>query len=457
MSQPPANWTSVPLLAVCTLLRGVTYTKEVAATSPAVGLLPVLRANNLQGRVFDFSDLVYVPSTFVSEQQLIRAGDVVVATSSGSISVVGKAVQARFAMDAGFGAFCGVLRPAVALESRYFGYYFSSEAYRSRVSTLARGSNINNLKREHFESLTFAVAPYAEQKRIADKLDTVLTRVDAVKTRLARVAPLLKRFRQSVLAAATSGRLTEDWRSLNASTTPWRQKTLGDLIDEMRNGLATKPDENREGRKILRISAVRPGVLDTTDHRYLSTDERDAKLYELRKGDLLFTRYNGSLEYVGVCAMVSEDLPAYVYPDKLIRVRAKAAVALPKFIELASAAAEARSQIEGYVKSSAGQKGISGGNLKSLRIAVPSIEEQTEIVRRIDTLFAFADRLEARLQTAQTAANRITPSLLAKAFRGELVPQDPNDEPASELLKRLAASAPASASKRGRAKSSTAA
>lgn len=302
----------------------------------------------------------------------------------------------------------------------------------------------------HLKKIELPVAPAAEQKRIADKLDTVLTRVDAVNTRLARVATILKRFRQTVLTAAASGQLTADWRLLNSKSKPWRKATLGDLIEEMRNGLAAKPDENPEGRKILRISAVRPGFLDKNDHRYLETDESSAKLYELRKGDLLFTRYNGSLEYVGVCAMVSEDLPRYVYPDKLIRVRTKADVALPKFIELVSSAAEARQQIEGYVKSSAGQKGISGGNLKTLRIAVPPVEEQNEIVRQVETLFAFADRLEARLQTAQTATERLTPALLAKAFRGELVPQDPNDEPASELLRRLQQEAPSTSTKRGR-------
>jgi type I restriction enzyme S subunit len=82
--------------------------------------------------------------------------------------------------------------------------------------------------------------------------------------------------------------------------------------------------------------------------------------------------------------------------------------------------------------------------IKQVPVVLPGMQEQAEIVRRIETLFAFADRLEARLQTAQTAADRLTPALLAKAFRGELVPQDPNDEPASELLKRLAEQRPAS-------------
>ena len=85
-------------------------------------------------------------------------------------------------------------------------------------------------------------------------------------------------------------------------------------------------------------------------------------------------------------------------------------------------------------------------------IPVPPVEEQTEIVRRVEILFAYADRLEARLQTARTAAERLTPALLAKAFRGELVPQDPNDEPAPELLRRLreARAAAPTPSRRGR-------
>lgn len=96
--------------------------------------------------------------------------------------------------------------------------------------------------------------------------------------------------------------------------------------------------------------------------------------------------------------------------------------------------------------------GIKASRLKEVTISIPGLAEQAEIVRRVETLFAFADRLEARLAQAQAAVDRLTPSLLAKAFRGELVPQDPADEPAAELLKRMAASraAPAPKTRKGR-------
>jgi type I restriction enzyme S subunit len=98
------------------------------------------------------------------------------------------------------------------------------------------------------------------------------------------------------------------------------------------------------------------------------------------------------------------------------------------------------------------QPNISQTLIKKQEVSVPLLGEQTEIVRRVELLFAYADRLEARLQAAQTAAQRLTPALLAKAFRGELVPQDPNDEPAAELLRRLkeGSSGPAAQAKAGR-------
>ncbi len=91
------------------------------------------------------------------------------------------------------------------------------------------------------------------------------------------------------------------------------------------------------------------------------------------------------------------------------------------------------------VKSTSGQKGISGQDLKSLCVTYPGISEQLEVVRRVEQLFSFADQLEARLSDARQRVDALTQSILAKAFRGELVSQDPNDEPASVLLERIAA------------------
>lgn len=152
-----------------------------------------------------------------------------------------------------------------------------------------------------------------------------------------------------------------------------------------------------------------------------------------------------------MCARVDKVCDEYVYPDKLIRARCDSGRALPEYVEVAFGADSVRSQVEGCVKSSAGQKGISGADLKGIRFSLPPIEEQQEILRRTQALFTLADQLEARLSAARKVVDRLTPALLAKAFRGELVPQDPNDEPASVLLERIRAARQADA---GAAKSS---
>lgn len=150
MSDLPKGWTEVALGDVAEQVRGVSYKKDQAATSPGPSRIPILRAGNLRdGGQVDDSDLVWVPDICVSERQRLRPGDVIVATSSGSLDVVGKAARYKGTRDLSFGAFCKVMRPASGVDASYFAHYFQTSAYRRTVSALAAGANINNLKNSH--------------------------------------------------------------------------------------------------------------------------------------------------------------------------------------------------------------------------------------------------------------------------------------------------------------------
>jgi type I restriction enzyme S subunit len=300
-----------------------------------------------------------------------------------------------------------------------------------------QGGAQQNISQGILKEHLIPLSPLNEQRRIAAKLDTTLAAVEVCRQRLDGVAAILKRFRQAVLAAATSGELTRKWREERGKQDSTEKVSLGEVILELRNGLSPKPTMSPPGTKILRIGAVRSGSVDWEDYRYLDLSAQEIKAFKLQLDDLLFTRYNGTLEFVGVCARVGDLYDEYVYPDKLIRARCDLGRALPAYVEITFGADNVRSQVEGCVKSSAGQKGISGADLKGIRFSLPPIEEQQEIVRRAQHLFTLADQLEARLTSARKIVDRLTPALLAKAFRGELVPQDPNDEPASELLAKL--------------------
>ena len=303
------------------------------------------------------------------------------------------------------------------------------------INNASAGIALANVNATKLAALRLPLAPFSEQQRIADKLDTLLARVDACRDRLALVTPLLKRFRQSVLAAATTGRLTEDIEPRFDS----QAKTLASL-GAVSGGLTknAKRDELPMRRPYLRVANVHANELRLGDVTDIGLTEAEFTKTRLVEGDLLIVEGNGSIEQIGRVAMWSGEIADCCHQNHLIRWRAGARV-LPKFVLCFLLSPEGRRQIEAVASSTTGLHTLSVSKISELQLPVPSLELQVEIVRRVESLFAYADRLETRLAQVQTAVDRLIPSLLAKAFRGELVPQDPDDEPAAELLKRLAA------------------
>src|SRR5262245_25776337 len=168
-------------------IRGVSYDKEDASSTPRAGYLPVLRAGNITDDGLLFDDLVFVPAGRIAEKQKIRRNDIVIATSSGSLDVVGKAARALQDYEGGFGAFCKVLRPGPQVDPSYFAHFFRTPEYRRRVSALAGGVNINNLRNEHLDTMLLPLPSPPEQQRIAgirDKADTLRAKRRAANARL---------------------------------------------------------------------------------------------------------------------------------------------------------------------------------------------------------------------------------------------------------------------------------
>ncbi|MEN3113312.1 restriction endonuclease subunit S [Uliginosibacterium paludis] len=359
-----------------------------------------------------------------------------------------------------------------AMERRFVYYLLKSECFQAPLRLVSRSAQ-NGFNKEDLSGFEIPLAPLPEQKRIADKLDSTLARVEACRDRLDRLPALLKRFRQSILAAATSGRLTEDWRATRSpdeaqrnpgTTVPesgaddqrppkgWNALTVRDLALDLRYGTSQKCDYREGGLPVLRIPNIgEGGKVDLTDIKRADFASKEAEKLALQAGDLLLIRSNGSVDLVGKCCIVEGDAVGHLFAGYLMRLRTDPKKILPWFLYFGFSAPAQRQRVELISKSTSGVNNINSDEVKSLPLLVPPLEEQHEIVRRVETLFAFADRLEARLTTARKQAEQLTPALLARAFRGELVPQDPNDEPATELLKRLATTrSEAPKAKRGR-------
>lgn len=334
--------------------------------------------------------------------------------------------------------------PSKAIDKKFA--YYELLRVTSDIKSAAHGVAMPHITKAGMEAWPIELPPLQEQRRIAEKLDTTLARVDALNHRLARITPLLKRFRQSVLAAATSGRLTED---SYADAAPYKTFPLSELADARLGKMLDKEKNTGQPVKYLRNVNVRWFHFDLDDLLEMKIEVSELSNLTIQDGDVLICEGGEP----GRCAVWKMGNTELVFQKALHRVRTKRNKLLPDWLAINLKHQADSGELAKFFTGST-IKHLTGASLAKVSIPLPSIEEQTEIIRRVELLMGFADRLEARLQSAQTAAERLTPALLAKAFRGELVPQDPNDEPATELLRRLRAARAAdtaSKPKRGRA------
>ncbi|MEM0961965.1 MAG: restriction endonuclease subunit S [Bacteroidota bacterium] len=447
----------------------------------------------------DLADLRYVPAD--AGDRRLRKGDILFNNTNSPV-LVGKTAWIGKEADLAFSNHMTRVRcRSEIVDSKWIGAFlhhlFESGYYRMNCTNHVNQASINT--KFLANQIRVPVPPLAEQRRIVDALEAHFADLDAGVEALEAARRDLGRYRRSVLKAAVEGALTSGWRRRQPSAgdasallarileerrerweaeqlqkyeakgkTPpkkWRQRykppaepetdglpelppgwawaSVDQLLASFSNGTSAKPTQD-EGTAVLRISAVREGRVDVSDVRFLPSDFEQADKYSVGEGELLFTRYNGNPDYVGVCGRVPSLARQILHPDKLIR-----GVPLPsvesRFLESALNTGESRRFVRDRVRTTAGQAGISQGDVLKAPVPLPPLEEQATIVEAVDEKLSVAEAVAAEVDRQLARAERLRRSLLARAFAGRLVPQDPADEPASALLARLRGKPPAEA------------
>ena len=394
----------------------------------------------------------------------IRKDDILV-SRAGSVGVSYRIKRVPF--DAVFASYLIRFKPTQNINPKYIEYYLKSDEYWKSISDFTAGIAIPNVNASKLSQLKIPLAPENEQCRIVAKLEKLLQKVDACTERLDKIPTILKRFRQSVLAAACSGRLTADWREKNPETEPGagmlsRIKDKGiigdtansyDLYELPKNwswlriidiGDVKGGKRLPKGEKLVRINTgfpyikagfLKEGTVVTDNLEYLTPEVREKiKRYTVTDGDVYIT-------IVGACIGDAGVIPKKLDGANLTENAAK--ICNTEGVNNHYLANWLRSTVcQDFIKRtilSAAQGKLALGRIKMLPVPIPPPNEQQEIVRRIEALFKITDQIEDRYKKARTYVDKLSQSILSKAFRGELVPQDPNDEPASELLKRIKA------------------
>jgi type I restriction enzyme S subunit len=401
---------------------------------------PYVRAANVTWGGWDFSDLKemnFDAGDF--ERYRLQPGDVLINEGSGSAREVGKAaIWNGEIRDCCFQNTLLCVRPK-ACAPKFVHNYVRWCARAGKLVASTQGVNIFHIGRQGLANHPIPVPPLPEQHRIVAKIEALSARLKRASADLDRVAVLTARAKGSILDAAYRGDLTK-------AQEPWEPRPLSTLLTDLRYGTSRKC-----GRKgavpVLRIPNVQSGEISLSDLKFADFDRLELRRLSLESGDVLMVRSNGSVSLVGRCAVVPQPAAGMLFAGYLIRLRVDRTRMDPEFLHLMLSSPTSRTRIEAEAKSTSGVNNINSKQIEGFLVPCPPLDEQIATALRAKTLVRSLDLLSRETSGASALLDRLDQSILAKAFRGELVPQDPDDEPASTLLDRIrpqreAASAP---------------
>jgi type I restriction enzyme S subunit len=327
-----------------------------------------------------------------------------------------------------------VLKAKEKITSNQFLLHFLNQCdYANYVG----GTTRLKLNQGNLKSIPFPLPPLKEQQRIVAKLDVLFTHLEVLNTRLATIPQLLKNFKQAVLTQAVTGKLTEEWR-VGRVLGEWEETKLINLVlQKPRNGYSPAGVSYVTKIKSLSLSATTSGKFNASKVKYLDIDKPDENSHLwLKKGDILIQRSN-SLDYVGTSAIYDGEDNDFMYPDIMMKIQVNEKIDTSYMNYVLSS-----SRIRNYYKDNA--TGTAGNMPKINQVVVsntpifyPPKEEQSEIVKRVENLFAKADKIEEQYKILKEKTDSLPQAILAKAFKGELVEQLDTDGSAKELLAEI--------------------
>lgn len=434
MSELPPGWATASIGRVTMPFEGIDPSRS---PDTWVDYIDIGSIDNATQRIADTKRFLGrdAPSR---ARRLVKTGDILFSTVRTYLKNIARVPEELDGALTSTGI--AVLRPSEALEGSYLFRWVCSAPFLEAISKAQDGTMYPAVSDRDVAAAAISIPPLAEQRRIVARLDALTNRTARARADLDRIPALAARYKQAVLAKAFSGELTAGWRMANAvDLATWRLTPVGNLARDVRYGTAAKCNFSPSETPVLRIPNIAQGRIDTSDLKHATFDDKERGKLALELGDVLVIRSNGSVRLVGRAAVVTADVVGFLYAGYLIRLRLDQEQVNPEYLQRALEAPSIRAKIESSAKSTSGVNNINSEQLKGLSLPLPILAEQAEVVRRIDRAFADMDRLTIEAAAARQLLDRLDQAFLAKAFRGELVPQNPADEPARALLDRIRA------------------
>lgn len=381
-----------------------------------------------------------------------------------------------------------ILRPDHRdIETKLFGHFLNGPNLRRIIDEQSSGTTRKRITGKKLKALNVPVPPTNEQRRIVEKIESLFVQLEKGEEGLREVQKLLARYRQSVLKAAVTGQLTADWRTDNADrlehgrdllarilqtrretwegrgkykepaaadTTDlpelpegWLWTTLGALISNgPQNGLYLPQSKYGAGTPILRIDDYQLDWLRPSQElRRVEASNDERSKYALAPGDFVINRVN-SVSHLGKTTLVSAEYEGTLFESNMMRFGATNEVSA-EYLRLYLTSGIGRKRLIKNLKHAVNQASINQGDVEATPVPLPSKEEQLEIVQTVSKELSGETATNAYCETELARSGAVRQSILKEAFSGTLVPQDPSDEPAADLLERIRKARPAAPKK----------
>lgn len=316
------------------------------------------------------------------------------------------------------------------LRSPYF-----REFMLSNVSGI--GGSLMRAQPKHVQNYPIPLPPTSEQRRIVEKLESLFAKLDEAKEKAQEVVDGFETRKSAILHKAFSRELTEKWRAQQGLSDLWKTQRLSDVA-HLQTGLmkGKKYDGDTVFMPYLRVANVQDGYLDLNEIKTIKVARANYERYLLRKGDVLFTE-GGDYDKLGRGTVWNDEIPNCLHQNHIFVVRVDTNCLMPAFLSYQAGSQYGKKYFMSCAKQTTNLASINSTQLKNFPVMIPTLDEQQEIVRILDSVLAKEKQAKEAAEVVLEQIDRQKKSILSLAFRGELGTNDPVEESAVELLTRI--------------------
>ncbi|WP_018998698.1 restriction endonuclease subunit S [Megamonas rupellensis] len=395
--------------------------------------IPLVRISNIENGIVNINECIYVNKLEKNEEKyVIEKGDLLIALSGATTGKNGVYYLDEIAyLNQRIGNI--KIKNKEKVLNEYRNYYIALK--NEDILNLAYGGAQPNISPKVIEFISIPLPPIKEQQRIVNIIESLFAKLDRAKELIENTLAQFEQNKMAILHKAFTGELTAKWRKENnIDLSSWQEKTIDELCTSLKYGTSKK--SKPEGSVVvLRMGNLQNGEIDWSNLMY-TDDKEDIEKYLLKKGDVLFNRTNGSADLIGKTSIYRGEYPA-IYAGYLIKLDYGKDI-IGEYLNYMMNSNKARAYCNKIKSSGASQFNINAKKIGAFKISVPTIEEQQEIVNILDNLLAKYNKIK-NLEQQLEKIELLKKAILAKAFRGELGTNNPDEESAENLLKEILA------------------